>query len=102
VFGMAWLAGVAGSLGVAFHIRGLHAVSEVSQYLLPTDGLWHGAIYALEPTSFVAQQFAESPAASADPFLAAAAPPWPYLIWAGIWLVLVLMLGLVSFDRREL
>jgi hypothetical protein len=25
-----------------------------------------------------------------------------YLTWAGIWLVLVLVLGLVSFERREL
>jgi ABC-type transport system involved in multi-copper enzyme maturation permease subunit len=102
VFGMAWLAGVAGSLSVAFHIRGLHAVSEVSQYLLPTDGLWHGAMYYLEPPSFVTQQLAGTPVGTGDPFLSITAPPWPYLVWAAIWLVLVLVLGLVSFERREL
>ncbi len=102
LFGMAWLAGVVGSLGTAFNIRGMHAASEISQYLLPTDGLWRGAIYYLEPPSFVTQQLASSSVAQGDPFLALTAPPWPYLTWAGIWLLLVLVLGLVSFERREL
>ncbi len=102
VFGMAWLAGVVGTLGAAFHIRALHTVSVISQYLMPTDGLWHGAMYYLEPPSFVTQQLADSPVGQGDPFLAIAAPAWPYLTWAGIWLVLVLVLGLVSFERREL
>jgi ABC-type transport system involved in multi-copper enzyme maturation permease subunit len=102
LFGMAWLAGVAGTLSAALHIRALHTASEISQYLLPTDALWHGAIYYLEPPTFVTQQLAGTPVATGDPFLALAAPPWPYLAWAGIWLVLVLALGLVSFERREL
>jgi len=102
LFGIAWLAGVAGSLGTAFHIRGMHTASEISQYLLPTDGLWRGAMYYLEPPSFVTQQLAQAPAAGGDPFLTLAAPAWQYLTWAGIWLLLVLVLGLVSFARREL
>ncbi len=102
LFGIAWLAGVVGSLGTTFNIRAMHTASEISQYLLPTDGLWHGAIYYLEPSSFVTLQLAGPPEAQADPFFAAAAPPWPYLTWAGIWLVLVLVLGVVSFERREL
>lgn len=102
LFGLAWLAGVGGTLAAAFNIRALHTASEISQYLLPTDGLWHGAIYYLEPSSFVTQQLASSPVGQGDPFLALAAPPWQYLAWAGIWLLLVLALGLVSFERREL
>jgi ABC-type transport system involved in multi-copper enzyme maturation permease subunit len=102
LFGMAWLVGVGGSLGTAFNVHGMHTASEISQYLLPTDGLWRGAIYYLEPPSFITQQLAGLPAAQGDPFLALAAPPWPYLVWAGIWLLLVLVLGLVSFERREL
>jgi len=102
LFGVAWLAGVVGSLGAAFNIRAMHTASEISQYLLPTDGLWHGAMYYLEPPSFLAQQLAESPVAQGDPFLSVAGPAWPYLAWTAIWLVLVLVLGLVSFERREL
>jgi ABC-type transport system involved in multi-copper enzyme maturation permease subunit len=102
MFGMAWLAGVAGTLATGFNIRGLHTASEISQYLVPTDGLWHGAIYYLEPTSFVAETLAGESAARADPFLALTAPSWQYLAWAVIWLAGVLVLGLVSFQRREL
>jgi hypothetical protein len=76
--------------------------SQVSEYLLPTNGLWQGAIYYLEPSSFVTQQLAASPVGQGDPFLALAAPPWQYLAWAGVWLAGVLALGLFSFERREL
>jgi ABC-type transport system involved in multi-copper enzyme maturation permease subunit len=102
LFGLAWLAGVGGTLATAFNIHALHTASDISQYLLPTDGLWQGAIYYLEPSSFVTQQLAGSPVGQGDPFLALAAPPWQFLAWAGIWLLLVLALGLVSFERREL
>jgi ABC-type transport system involved in multi-copper enzyme maturation permease subunit len=102
LFGVAWLAGVAGTLGAAFNIHAMHTASEISQYLLPTDGLWHGAMYSLEPTSFLTQQLAASPVGQGDPFLALNAPPWQYLVWTAIWLAGVLTLGLVSFARREL
>jgi len=101
LFGMSWLAGVVGTLGLVLHIRAMHTASVISQYLLPTDGLWRGAIYYLEPAPFLAQRLAESPLGQGDPFLALAAPAWPYLTWAGIWLAGVLLLGLVSFARRE-
>ncbi|HEY5361469.1 MAG TPA: ABC transporter permease [Streptosporangiaceae bacterium] len=102
LFGIAWLAGVVGSLGASFHISAMRTASQVCQYLLPTDGLWHGAIYALEPSSFVAQGLTESAGVRGGPFFAATGPSWPYLTWAGIWFLLVLTAGLVSFERREL
>ena len=102
LFGSAWLAGVVGSLGTTFNISALRTVGDVARYVLPTDGLWHGAIYYLEPSWFISQQLAETPGAQGNPFMSLAAPSWPYLTWAGIWLVLVLVLGLTSFERREL
>jgi ABC-type transport system involved in multi-copper enzyme maturation permease subunit len=102
LFGIAWLAGVVGSLGATFHVSAMRAASQVCQYLLPTDGLWHGAIYYLEPASFVTQGLTESPGARGGPFFAAAAPSWAYLAWAGIWFLLILLAGLLSFERREL
>jgi ABC-type transport system involved in multi-copper enzyme maturation permease subunit len=100
LFGMAWLAGVVGSLGQVLKIPALHTVSVVSEYLLPTDGLWHGAIYYLEPQSYLAFQAGDEN--RGDAFFAAGAPTAPYLIWAIIWFVLILALGVVSFERREL
>jgi ABC-type transport system involved in multi-copper enzyme maturation permease subunit len=102
VFGVAWLAGVVGSLGAVFGIHAMRTASQISQYVLPTDGLWHGAIYYLEPSSLLSQRFADSPGLGDSPFFASTAPSWPYLTWAGIWLAGVLVLSLVSFQRREL
>jgi ABC-type transport system involved in multi-copper enzyme maturation permease subunit len=102
LFGIAWLGGVVGTLGTAFSIHAMRSASQISQYVLPTDGLWHGAIYYLEPSSFITQQLAETPGAQGNPFFALTAPSWPYLAWAGIWLAVVLVLGLISFERREL
>jgi ABC-type transport system involved in multi-copper enzyme maturation permease subunit len=101
LFGIAWLAGVVGSLGTTFHIPAMHTASVVSQYVLPTDGLWHGAIYYLEPSSYLLRQLSEG-SEPGNPFFSPAAPTWPYLTWAVVWFVLVLMLGVLSFERREL
>ena len=72
-----------------------------SRYVLPTDGLWHGAIYYLEPSSFIGQRLG-SAGEGGNPFFAVNAPSWQYLLWTGVWFLLVLTAGLVSFDRREL
>jgi len=60
---------VVGSLGTAFKISSLTTIGNVAHYILPTDGLWRGAIYYLEPQSFVAQRLTNSPD-SGNPFFA--------------------------------
>jgi ABC-type transport system involved in multi-copper enzyme maturation permease subunit len=100
VFGAAWLAGVVGTLGTTFNISELRTVGQISRYLFPTDGLWHGAIYYLEPQSFLARTLAESD--KGNPFFAQSAPSWTYLLWVAVWFVVVLGAGVVSFERREL
>jgi len=102
LFGAAWLAGVVGSLGASFNIASLRTIGQVARYILPTDGLWHGAIYYLEPQSFVAERLSESSKASGNPFFAQTPPTWTYLVWVGVWFLVVLASGLVSFERREL
>jgi len=101
LFGAAWLLGVIGSLGLAAGIPALETAGRVSQYVMPTDGLWHGAIYALEPSSYLALQQGSGDSRG-DPFFAASGPTWAYLTWAAIWLVLILALSVASFERREL
>jgi ABC-type transport system involved in multi-copper enzyme maturation permease subunit len=102
LFGAAWLAGVVGSLGAAFNISALRTVGQFGRYIVPTDGLWHGAIYYLEPQSFVAQRIAEASDATGNPFFAQSPPTWAYLVWVAIWFVAVMTLGLLSFEHREL
>jgi hypothetical protein len=102
LFGSAWLAGVVGALGASFKIPALRTVGDVARLLLPTDGLWHGAIYYLEPSSFVSQRLSEEAGAGGNPFFATSPPSWAYLTFAAVWLFAVLVAGIVSFEHREL
>jgi hypothetical protein len=67
--------------------------------LLPSDGLWRGAVYNLEPAILVAVGGA-SP--RTNPFSVAAPPPTPYIVWAVGWVVVILGLAALSFRRRDL
>jgi ABC-type transport system involved in multi-copper enzyme maturation permease subunit len=100
VFGAGWLAGVVGTLGSALNLAALRTVGQVGRFLLPTDGLWHAAIYYLQPPSLIAQHLLEG--GRQDPFYAQGAPSWPYLLWVGCWFLIVMSAAVASFERREL
>jgi ABC-type transport system involved in multi-copper enzyme maturation permease subunit len=100
VFGAGWLAGVVGTLGTNLHIAALRTVGDVGRFLLPTDGLWHAAIYYLQPTSLIAQQLADG--TKNNPFYSQGAPSWAYLLWVACWFLIVLIAAVASFERREL
>ena len=100
VFGAGWLAGVVGALGAALNIAALRTVGDVGRLLLPTDGLWHAAIYYLQPPSLLAERLASG--RQGNPFLAQGAPSWPYLLWVAVWFGIVLLGAVASFARREL
>jgi ABC-type transport system involved in multi-copper enzyme maturation permease subunit len=100
VFGAGWLGGVVGTLGTALNIGALRTIGQIGRFLLPTDGLWHAAIYYLQPGSVVAQQLAEG--GRNDPFFAQSAPAWPYLLWVACWCLIALTAAIASFERREL
>jgi ABC-type transport system involved in multi-copper enzyme maturation permease subunit len=99
-YGLAWMAGVLGKIGLALGATSLTTVSDASRYLLPTDALWQGVVFGLEP-SFVVNavdgEFAQS-----SPFFAAGPPPIQLVIWSVIWVVLVLALAVTQLRRREL
>jgi ABC-2 type transport system permease protein len=100
VFGAGWLAGVVGALGTTLNIGALRTIGEVGRFVLPTDGLWHGAIYYLQSPSLIAEQLAGG--RQGNPFFAQGAPSWPYLLWVGCWFLIVMTIGVASFERREL
>jgi ABC-type transport system involved in multi-copper enzyme maturation permease subunit len=100
VFGAGWLAGVVGTLGSALNIAALRTVGQVGRFLLPTDGIWHAALYYLQPPSLIAQHLAQG--GRDDPFYAQGAPSWPYLLWVACWFLIVLIAAMASFERREL
>jgi hypothetical protein len=99
---MAWIGGVVGDIGLALQNRAVENVGIISHILLPSDGLWRGAIYAMEPDAFLATVRASGIAARANPFLAVDPPPVAYLAWVVVWFGLMLVLSVWSFRTREI
>jgi ABC-type transport system involved in multi-copper enzyme maturation permease subunit len=97
-----WIAGVVGNIGTGLQNDALEQVGVISHLVLPSDGLWRGAIYAMEPASFIAALRALGTAGRASPFAATDPPPVPYLLWVVVWFGIVLGLSILSFRRREI
>jgi ABC-type transport system involved in multi-copper enzyme maturation permease subunit len=100
-FGLAWIAGVLGHVGLALGANGLVGVSNLARILLPTDTLWQGVTFGLEP-SLVLQTVGRQLASQGDPFFASEPPSVVYVAWAIAWVVLALVLAIVLLRRREL
>ena len=97
------MAGVFAGIGRAFDAGPLVAVAEASRWLLPTDGLWRGTIYGLEPPAVVLVALGRGgPAAQANPFFASTPPPIEFLAWSAAWIAIVLAMSVVSLNRRDL
>jgi ABC-type transport system involved in multi-copper enzyme maturation permease subunit len=101
LFGIAWMGGIVGGIGAAFNNATITHVGTATKLILPTDGLWRGAVWSLEPAAVIAAQAGLGPAAAANPFLAAEPPPTAYLVWAAAWIVTMLALAVWSFRARE-
>ena len=75
-FGLGWMAGVLAGVATALGVTALASVADVSRWLLPTDGLWRGVIYGLEPPLVVLIAAGREPdLVHANPFYAEAPPP---------------------------
>ena len=102
-FGLGWMAGVMAGVAAALGVAGLATAAEVSRWLLPTDGLWRGVIYGLEPPLVVLIAAGREPAlANANPFYAATPPPLPFVVWSIAWIAIVLTAATWAFERRDL
>ncbi|HLY12763.1 MAG TPA: ABC transporter permease [Candidatus Limnocylindrales bacterium] len=105
LFGMCWVAGVLGGLGLYLKADLMEQIAAISRVLLPTDGIWRGAIYALEPPVVIAvatESGRSSEQLAANPFFASTGLGPAYLAWVGAWFVIILGLAVLSFRRREL
>jgi ABC-type transport system involved in multi-copper enzyme maturation permease subunit len=101
VFGATWIAGVVGGVGDALGNEGVARVGTVSRMLMPTDGLWRGAMHAFQDGTAIAQ-FGGPAVEGGFPFLSVAPLTATYLGWAALWVVLVLGVSASAFARRDL
>ncbi|WP_283136472.1 ABC transporter permease [Rhizohabitans arisaemae] len=101
LFGATWIAGMVGVVGQALGNEGVAAAGTVSRVLLPTDGLWRGAMNAFQDP-IVLERLGGPALKGGFAFLSSAPLTAVYLVWVGVWIVLVLGLAALAFHRRDL
>ncbi len=100
LFGATWIAGVVGAIGASLGNDAVARVGTVSRMLLPTDGLWRGAMRAFQdPSALVEFGGTEG---QAFPFLSVAPLTITYVLWAAVWVAMIWGLAVASFLRKEL
>jgi ABC-type transport system involved in multi-copper enzyme maturation permease subunit len=100
LFGATWVAGVVGAIGASLDNDAVARVGTVSRVLLPTDGLWRGAMHAFQDPSALVQFGGQD--AEAFPFLSAAPLTVAYIAWVAVWVAMVWGLAATSFLRKDL
>jgi ABC-type transport system involved in multi-copper enzyme maturation permease subunit len=99
LFGATWVAGVVGGIGGALGNEGVERVGTVSRMILPTDGLWRGAMNAFQDPGALLQM---GQGEQGFPFLSDAPLTVAYLVWAVIWVAMIWGLTALSFQRRDI
>jgi len=102
LFFVGWIGGIALAIGQVFDNGTIKNIGVGSRLVIPTDGLWHGAIYYLEPSDILTAARAAGRARAGNPFFADAPLSIAYLLWVAAWIVLVLVVANWSFARRDL
>ena len=103
LFGLGWFVGVLGSIAVAFDAAPLASAADALRVILPSDGLWRGVVYGLEPPLVLLLATGGSQTGlRANPFFALSPPPAAFVAWSVVWVVLVLGAAIILFRRREL
>ena len=100
LFGTTWVAGVVGAVGGSLGNDAVERVGTVSRMLLPTDGLWRGAMHAFQDPSALVEFGADD--VEAFPFLSVASLTPSYLLWIAVWVAMIWGLAALSFLRRDL
>jgi len=101
LWGVAWIGGIVGGVGLALNNATAAHVGTATRLILPTDGMWRGAVWALEPEGIIAATRGAGPAAASNPFFAADPPDPAYVAWTIAWILVGLGVAIWSFTRRE-
>lgn len=101
LFGLAWIMGVVAGIGQVLENEALVNAGTLVRLVFPTDGVWRGAVFSLEPTTILLAAAGAPRGMTGNPFFEAAPPPLAYHVWVVAWLALLLGLAIASFERRE-
>ncbi|GGR35707.1 ABC transporter permease [Deinococcus ruber] len=99
LYGLGFAGGIMSSVGQIANTPTLTSLGRVANVLMPTNALWLGASYYLQSDTL--RQFNEL-ARGANPFLSTTPLGAGLVIWTAVYAVLVLLLGVLAFRRRDL
>jgi ABC-type transport system involved in multi-copper enzyme maturation permease subunit len=97
LYGVSWIGQVADAVAAAYHNGAIRTACTVISLLIPSGGMWRGAIYNLEPAMLAAV----SAQVSVNPITVTSPPTQAYLIWTAAWVVAVLAMAVAAFNRRD-
>lgn len=104
LFGLAWIGGIAQTIGAALGSDTVRNVGLATKIVLPADGLWRGALFNIQPSFVDALEQASYTDGdpTGNPFFVLTPPPVSYVAWAVLWILLMLGLAMFSFSRRDI
>ena len=103
LFGLGWIGGILESIGLALGNTRLADAGTIVALVFPSDALWRGALYALQPAAFTAAAAnINGSGTGINPFAVTSPPPQAILWWAFAWTVAVLAAGVALFRTRDL
>ena len=101
-YGLAWMGGIMGGVGQAFHNDVLTGAGVLARLVLPSDVLWRGSAGALTPPEGTLGSAGVNAALYRFSPFSGEPPSLPWLAWCVVWVVGALAIGILLLRRREL
>ncbi|HET7813156.1 MAG TPA: hypothetical protein VFL13_02155 [Candidatus Baltobacteraceae bacterium] len=99
-FGLAWMGGIAQTLGTYFENDVITHFGTITQLLIPSDAMWRCAAYQLEPLALIERMSGEH--VWSGPFFVANPPPAALVVWTLCWIAAIYAAASRSFALRDL
>jgi ABC-type transport system involved in multi-copper enzyme maturation permease subunit len=96
LYGITWIVGIAAAVGASFHNSSIVTAGTIVNLLIPSDGLWRGAVYNLEPAVL------RTAGLEFDPLAVTGPPTVAYMVWAIAWICAMIGCAIWSLNRRDL
>jgi ABC-type transport system involved in multi-copper enzyme maturation permease subunit len=101
LFGLGWVGGIVQTIGIVLDNAKLADAGTIVALIVPSDQLWRGAVYSLQPAVFTAA-VATANGTTINPFAVASPPTTAMLAWSCGWVAAVLSVGIALFRNRDL
>jgi len=99
LYGVAWVGGLVEAIGGIFGNQAMINAGIIASLLIPSDALWKGASFHLQPVAMI---LAQNVSPAANPFTSATPMAPPMLVYSVLYLVACLLLGMWVFSKKDL